>query len=42
LRLRLKEKYQNIGAQSALSKSAVPLSRVAHHRAVQRLLPAGA
>jgi RNA polymerase sigma-70 factor, ECF subfamily len=42
LRLRLKDKYQNIGSQSPLSKSAVPLSRVAHHRAVQRLMAAGA
>jgi RNA polymerase sigma-70 factor, ECF subfamily len=42
LRLRLTEKYQNVGPQSPLSKSAAPLSRVAHHRAVQRLLAAGA
>ena len=42
LRLRLKEKYQNIGPQWPLSKSAAPLSRVAHHRAVQRLMAAGA
>jgi len=42
LRIRLKQKYQNIGPQSPLSKSAVPLSRVAHHRSIQRLMVAGA
>jgi RNA polymerase sigma-70 factor (ECF subfamily) len=38
LRLRLNEKYQNLGLQWPLSKSAVPLSRVAHNRGVHRLL----
>ena len=42
LRVRMTEKYQNIGSQSPLSNSAVPLSRVAHHRAVQRRIVAGA
>jgi RNA polymerase sigma-70 factor (ECF subfamily) len=42
LRVRLRQRYQNVGPVSPLSKSAAPLSRVGNHRAIQPLLPAGA
>jgi RNA polymerase sigma-70 factor (ECF subfamily) len=42
LRSRLKERCDNMGTLSPLSRSAAPLHRVAHHCAVQPLVSAGA
>ena len=38
LRSRLKERCENMGTLSPLSRSAAPLNRVAHHRAIQPLM----
>ena len=42
LRSRLKERCENMGTSSPLSRSAAPLNRVAHHRAIQPLTSSGA
>ena len=42
LRSRLKRHCQNIGTLPALSRSAAPVNRVVHHRAMRSLLAAGA
>jgi len=41
LRSRLKRRCENMGTLSPLSRSAAPLNRVAHHRAMHPLLPTG-
>ena len=42
LRQRLRQRCVNMGTQSPLSRSAAPLNRVAHHRAMHPLLAKGA
>jgi hypothetical protein len=42
LRLRLQRRCNNIGTLSPLSRSAAPLNRVAHHRALHPLAQATA
>jgi RNA polymerase sigma-70 factor (ECF subfamily) len=42
LRSRLKRRCVNLGTLSPLSRSAAPLNRVAHHRAMHPVLAAGA
>jgi RNA polymerase sigma-70 factor (ECF subfamily) len=42
LRLRLKQRCDNIGTLSPLSKAAAPLNRVAHRRVLQPLALTGA
>jgi hypothetical protein len=42
LRLRMKQRCDNTGTLPALARSAAPLRRVAHHRAIQPLMAVGA